>query len=372
MGCTSVQPTFIVNASYIITKYGEIMATHSAELEHALKTLKQLTGISLDVAVDAPKDEAAALAQVRRLCSAYRDKYNHGRFLQDLLVKELPLPTVLEEARRLRLSVEEPRVLFVIESKHALQEPVVEILRLLFPTQASKALIPINETRMAIAYPLSNAKRSLARSASDMECLDKHALSNAKRSPARNASDTECPDGYALKISDTEKEIRQTAHTIIDTLNAEALISVRLAYSTIFHSLTELHSVYEETSLALHIGRLFYPEQNLFFSNRLGVGRLIYGLPPSACEKYLEEIWDSKVPAAMDEEIMATVNTFLQNNLNIAETARQLHMHRNTLIYRINQVQKQTGLDLRNFEDAMQFKIATMILNRMNHRDPQE
>lgn len=323
------------------------MATHSTELERALKTLKQLTGISLDVAADTPEEEEKALAQVRRLCSAYRDKYNHGRFLQALLVKELPLSTVLEEAHRLRLSVEEPRVLYVVESKHALQESAVEILKLLFPT---KTLIPVNETRMAIAYTLTNAKRS----------------------PTRNASDTECPDKFMPKTSDTEKEIRQTAHTIIDTLNAEALISVKLAYGTIFHSLTELHSIYEETSLALHIGRLFYPEQNLFFSGRLGVGRLIHDLPSSACEKYLEEIWGSKVPVAMDEEIMATVNTFLQNNLNIAETARQLHMHRNTLIYRINQVQKQTGLDLRNFEDAMQFKIATMILNRMNHRDSRE
>ena len=351
MGCTNMQPTFtIINDFQGIKGHGEIMATRSAELEHALKTLKQLTGISLDVAVDAPEEEEKALAQVRRLCSAYRDKYNHGRFLQDHLVKELPLPTILEEARRLRLSVEEPRVLFLVESKHALQESAVEILKLLFPTQASKALIPVNETRVGVAY----------------------ALTNTKRPPAQGASNAGCPDGNVLKNPDTEREIRQTAHTIIDTLNTEALISVRLAYSNVFLTLTELHSVYEETSLALHIGRLFYPEQSLFFAGRLGVGRLIHGLPPSACEKYLEEIWGGKVPVAMDEEIMATVNTFLQNNLNIAETARQLHMHRNTLIYRINQVQKQTGLDLRNFEDAMQFKIATMILNRMNNRDPRE
>ena len=136
MGCTNMQPTFtIINDFQGIKGHGEIMATRSAELEHALKTLKQLTGISLDVAVDAPEEEEKALAQVRRLCSAYRDKYNHGRFLQDLLVKELPLPTILEEARRLRLSVEEPRVLFLVESKHALQESAVEILKLLFPTQ---------------------------------------------------------------------------------------------------------------------------------------------------------------------------------------------------------------------------------------------
>lgn len=298
------------------------MATHSTELEHALKTLKQLTGISLEITADTPEEDALALTQVRRLCSAYRDKYNHGRFLQDLLTRELPMSTILEEARRLHLSIEERRVLFVFESKNALHESVTEILKLLFPTQISKALIPVSDTRMAIAY--------------------------------------------TLKASDTDKEILQTAHTIIDTLSAEALVSVRLAYSPIFQSLTELHAIYEETALALQIGRLFYPEQNLLFSGQLGIGRLIINLPSSICESYLEEIWGSKVPAAMDEETKATVNTFLQNNLNIAETARQLHMHRNTLIYRINQVQKQTNLDLRNFEDAMQFKIATMILNRMN------
>lgn len=297
------------------------MAAHSQELEHALKTLKQLTGISLEISADTPDDETLTLTQVRRLCSAYRDKYNHGRFLQELLLKELPLSAIVEESRRLHLSIEERRVLFVIEAKNGFHESAAEILKLLFPTQVSKALIPINETRMAIAY--------------------------------------------TLKASDTDKDILQTARTIIDTLSAEALISVRLAYSPVFHTLTELHSVYEETSLALHIGRLFYPEQNLFFSGQLGIGRLIINLPPSVCEEYLEEIWGSKVPAAMDEEIAATANTFLQNNLNIAETARQLHMHRNTLIYRINQVQKQTGLDLRSFEDAMQFKIAAMILNRM-------
>ena len=92
-------------------------------------------------------------------------------------------------------------------------------------------------------------------------------------------------------------------------------------------------------------------------------GRLIYRLPTSLCENFLHEIFGEEIPQALDEETTATVNKFLQNNLNIAETSRQLHMHRNTLIYRLEQIEKRTGLDLRQFEDAMTFKIASMVMN---------
>ena len=117
------------------------------------------------------------------------------------------------------------------------------------------------------------------------------------------------------------------------------------------------------TNLALKVGRLFYSEQNIFPYNELGIGRLIYRLPVSLCENFLSEIFGSPIPKTLDPELMATVNRFFLNNLNIAETARQLHMHRNTLIYRLEQIEKQTGLDLRLFDDAMTFKIAMMVIN---------
>lgn len=311
MGCIYMQPTFT------IMRYD--MATHFAELEHALKMLKQLTGISLDIHADTPEEEEQALIQVRRLYNAYREKYTPGQFLQNLLTQDLPAAEMLREAGRLHISLEEPRVLFLLEMKGSLTESAAEILKLLFPAQAAKALIPVNESQLAIAY--------------------------------------------TLRASETEEEIRRTAHMIVDTLSAEALVSVKLAYSARFDTLSTLRSVYEETALALRIGQMFYPEQNIFCSDQLGIGRLIVSLPLSVCEQFLNEIWGGNALTAMDEEITSTVNCFLQNNLNIAETARQLHMHRNTLIYRIGQVQKQTGLDLRNFEDAMQFKIAAMIRN---------
>ena len=125
----------------------------------------------------------------------------------------------------------------------------------------------------------------------------------------------------------------------------------------------DLPEAFRETSLALKVGKLFYSEQTVFPYNELGIGRLIYQLPVSLCENFLKEIFGPDVPEAFDEETLGTVNRFFQNNLNIAETSRQLHMHRNTLIYRLEQIQKRTGLDIRLFEDAMTFKIAIMVLN---------
>ena len=113
----------------------------------------------------------------------------------------------------------------------------------------------------------------------------------------------------------------------------------------------------------MRVGKLFYSEQSVFPFNKLGIGRLIHELPEKLCEDFLFEIFGDITSEHLDKDTLAAIDKFFQNNLNIAETARQLHMHRNTLIYRLEQVEKRTGLDLRQFEDAMTFKIAIMILN---------
>ena len=138
---------------------------------------------------------------------------------------------------------------------------------------------------------------------------------------------------------------------------------MQVAYSGILNHLPELSGAFRDTRLALQVGKLFYSEQTVFPHDHLGIGRLIYQLPVSVCEGFLKEIFGNDIPDSIDEEAAAAIDRFLQNNLNIAETARQLHMHRNTLIYRLEQVEKRTGLDLRRFEDAMTFKIATMVMN---------
>lgn len=292
---------------------------YSPELDHALKTLRQITGLTLDVHADTLSEQEQALAQIHCLCTAYQEKYNRTHFLQGLITGTIPPYDILDRAPRLHIAPTENRVLFLLKTKGTLDETVTEILKNLFPSQTKSYLVPLTESSMGILRP--------------------------------------------MKPAETEEDILLIARTIVDTLNMEALMSVQVAFSSIFPTLTECSEAYKSAYLALKVGNLFYSEQTVFPYNRLGIGRLIYQLPVSLCEGFLHEVFGSEIPDALDDETNSTVTKFLQNNLNIAETSRQLHMHRNTLIYRLEQVEKQTGLDLRIFEDAMTFKIASMVMN---------
>ena len=248
-----------------------------------------------------------------------KEKFNKNHFLKSLMTGSVSPLDAMEDALRLHIAPEERRILFLLEKKGPLNDTVKEILKNLFPSQTKSYLVPMTECGVAILRP--------------------------------------------VKAAESEQEISQLAHMIVDTLNAEALTQVWVAYSGVIGHLTELAGAWQETSLALKVGKLFYSEQTVFPYNRLGIGRLIYRLPIPICEGFLKELFGNDIPDSMDEETTATINRFLQNNLNIAETSRQLHMHRNTLIYRLDQVEKRTGLDLRRFEDAMTFKIASLVMN---------
>lgn len=291
---------------------------HTQELTKALTELKRITGISLNVNADSPEEAEQAVTQIRCLCTAYKEKYNKTDFLQGLMTGGIPAYDIAERAARLHIAADDRRVLFLLESRH-IDETVTEILKNMFPSQTKTYLVPITENTLALLRP--------------------------------------------LRAGETESDSRRIARTIVDTLSTEALIRVQLSYSFVITSLTELPEAFRETSLALKVGKLFYSEQTVFPYNELGIGRLIYQLPVSLCENFLKEIFGSDVPEAFDDETLGTINRFFQNNLNIAETSRQLHMHRNTLIYRLEQIEKRTGLDVRLFEDAMTFKIAIMVLN---------
>ncbi|HJC74201.1 MAG TPA: helix-turn-helix domain-containing protein [Candidatus Mediterraneibacter faecavium] len=291
---------------------------HTQELTKALAELKRITGISLDVNAGSPEEAEQAVTQIRCLCTAYKEKYNKTDFLQGLMTGGIPAYDIAERAARLHISPEEKRVLFLLEARH-IDETATEILKNMFPAQTKTYLVPVAENTLALLRP--------------------------------------------LRSGETEADSRRIARTIVDTLSTEALIRVQLAYSFVSENLTELPEAFRETSLALKVGKLFYSEQTVFPYNELGIGRLIYQLPVSLCENFLKEIFGPDVPESFDEETLGTINRFFQNNLNIAETSRQLHMHRNTLIYRLEQIEKRTGLDVRLFEDAMTFKIAIMVLN---------
>ena len=300
---------------------------NTPELDKALSELKKITGMTLEVRTDTPEELENAMTQIRCLTLAYREKYNKNHFLQSLMTDSIPAYDIFERAARLHIEPEAQRILFLVDTRNNLDDTVIEILKNLFPSQAKTYLVSMGEKSIVILRP--------------------------------------------RKASDTIEDINQIAHMIVDTLNMEALTHVQVAYSGSIYNLLELPGAFKETSLALRVGKLFYSEQTVFPHNQLGIGRLIYQLPVSICENFLKEIFGSDIPNAFDEETTATINKFFQNNLNIAETSRQLHMHRNTLIYRLEQIEKRTGLDIRRFEDAMTFKIATMVINYLQtERNP--
>ena len=294
---------------------------YTSELDRALSELKRITGVAVSVKADTPEETELALSQIRCLCAAYKEKYNKADFLKSLMTEGIPSYDVGDRAARLHIDPEEKRVLFLLEAR-TIDDTLTEILKNLFPSRSKTYLVPMSENQISVLRP--------------------------------------------LKSGETAESMRQIARTIVDTLNMEALTHVQLSYSSVIDTLADLSSAFRETSLALQVGKLFYSEQTVFPYNELGIGRLIYQLPVSICERFLEEIFGKKIPEAFDDETTATINRFFQNNLNIAETSRQLHMHRNTLIYRLEQIQKRTGLDLRTFEDAMTFKIATMVINYLH------
>ena len=146
----------------------------------------------------------------------------------------------------------------------------------------------------------------------------------------------------------------------------EAMIKVRVGYGNVVGQINELAQSYQEARMALEVGRVFYAQKDTISYSRLGIGRLIYQLPMSLCEMFIKEVFGEKIPEILDdEEAMSTINKFFENNLNISETARQLYVHRNTLVYRLERIEKAIGLDIRSFDDAMTFRIAVMVLAHM-------
>ena len=150
-------------------------------------------------------------------------------------------------------------------------------------------------------------------------------------------------------------------------LNTEAMTKVRVSYGTIIRELKEVSRSYKEAKMALDVGKIFYAEKNVIAYARLGIGRLIYQLPVNLCKIFIDEIFGDNVPYDMEEETLTTINKFFENNLNVSETSRQLFIHRNTLVYRIEKLQKSTGLDIRVFDDALTFKIALMVVSYMKY-----
>lgn len=306
-------------------KVGETEMTQTADkaLEKALAELRLATGVALEISSDSPDEDIQhIIRQIRAISGAYREKYDKNHFFFSLMTDPACLASdVKRRAQALHIEANRPRVLFLLKLKLA-DEETLQILSNLVPHPRGSHIIPMDDRHAALLMP----------------------------------------DDFQ-----SEEEKRQVAATLVDTLNAEALQSVQIAVSSTFRELIELPAVFRETSLTLRVGSLFYSHMSLFMCGRLGVGRLIYGLPHSLCRDFLTEIFHT-VPPKLEADTVEMMNCFFQNSLRIAETARQLHMHRNTLLYRLEQLEKLTGLDVRTFDGAMTFKLAMMLISYLHER----
>ncbi len=269
-----------------------------------------------------------AVCQLQNLVIAYKERYDRNNFFQNLLLDNLLLVDVYNRAKKLHIETSVPRAVFLIETKMEKDSIVTEILKGMFSTQAGDYITAVDESSVILIKSLTENK--------------------------------------------TAETLQSVADTIVAMLNTEAMMSVKVAYGTVVQELKDVSKSYKEAKMALDVGKIFYAEKDVVAYSALGIGRLIYQLPVNLCKIFIEEIFGDNVPADLDEETLTTLNKFFENNLNVSETSRQLFVHRNTLVYRIEKLQKSTGLDLRSFDDALTFKIALMVVNYMKYLDSLE
>ena len=269
-----------------------------------------------------------AVSQIHNLMIAYRERLDKDNFIQNLLLDNLLLVDIYNKAKRLHIDVEARRVVFLIETRNEKDNMALETLKMLFVSRVKDFITAVDERNIILIHELKEG------------------------------------EGY--------ENLDEIAMVVRDMLNAEAMSAVRIAYGTIVDEIKDVSKPYKEAKMALDVGKIFYSEKVIMAYNTLGIGRLIYQLPTSLCEMFIKEVFGDCLPETFDEETLVTINKFFENSLNVSETSRQLFVHRNTLVYRLEKIQKSTGLDIRVFEDAMTFKIALMVVNYMKHmkKDP--
>ena len=264
-----------------------------------------------------------AVSQIQQLIVAYKERFDRNNFFQNLLMDNLLLVDMYNRAKKLHVEAIVPRVVIIIEVGAEKDTGATELLHELFSIQSGDFITAVDESNVILIK--------------------------------------------ALKPEDGYETIDKAAQTIVDMMNTEAMLNVRVAYGTIVQELKDVSKSYKEAMVALDVGKIFYAEKKVNAYGRLGIGRLIYQLPANLCKIFIDEIFGDHNPGEFDEEIVTTVNKFFENNLNVSETSRQLFVHRNTLVYRVEKLQKSTGLDVRTFDDALTFKIAMMVYNYMKY-----
>ncbi len=247
----------------------------------------------------------------------YDEKYDKNNFMQNIIFDNIMPFDLHQKARELHVDIDVPRAVFYVKVLDEGENSIYDVLRNMFPDKEKDFVVNIDTDNLVLIKE--------------------------------------------LKEVETSEKLEETAQLIVDTVSAETMLSVCVGVSTVALNIDQINTAYKEAQIAIEVGKVFDDEKYILNYDSLGIGRLIYQLPIKLCELFLQEVFKKGDISTLDDETILTINKFFENDLNVSETSRQLFVHRNTLVYRLEKIYKLTGLDLRKFDQAIVFKVAMMV-----------
>ena len=255
-----------------------------------------------------------SLSNIKNL---YDEKYDKGSFIKNIILDNILPSDIYIKSKELHFNTEEYRIVFLIKFFGKTDMMPFEMLQNMFPDKTKDYIISASEHDIVLVKD--------------------------------------------VKPDTDPRDMEKIATNIADTLSSEFYTKVSIGISTIVDNIKDLARAYKEAQVALEVGKVFETEKNIISYENLGIGRLIYQLPTTLCDMFLQEVFKKGRLESLDRETLMTIQCFFENNLNVSETSRKLFVHRNTLVYRLEKIRKLTGLDLREFEHAITFKVALMV-----------
>ena len=247
----------------------------------------------------------------------YDEKYDKTNFIKNIILDNILPGDIYIKSKELRFDSEVNRAVILIRFSNTGDIIPYDVIQNMFPDKLHDYVINVGESDIVLVKEL------------------------------KSAHDT--------------KTLETVAKSIVDTVQSEFYLKVHIGIGSTVSNVKELARSYKDAQVALEVGKVFDTEKNVINYESLGIGRLIYQLPTTLCEMFLQEVFKRGSLESLDRETLTTIHAFFDNNLNVSETSRKLFVHRNTLVYRLEKIKKLTGLDLREFEHAITFKVALMV-----------
>lgn len=264
----------------------------------------------------AEKYAAVLSISLSNIKTLYDEKYDRGSFIKNIILDNILPSDIYMKSKELRFNTEEIRAVFLIRFSEKTEVRPFDIVQNLFPDKNKDYVISIGEQDIVLVKE--------------------------------------------LKSNDVRK-LEKLANNISDTISSESFTQVTIGIGTVVDNIKDLARSYKEAQISIEVGKVFDTDKNIICYDNLGIGRLIYQLPTTLCDMFLREVFREGSLEGLDRETLMTIQCFFENNLNVSETSRKLFVHRNTLVYRLEKIRKLTGLDLREFDHAITFKVALMV-----------